>query len=220
MATTTTDPQTGSPLASDSEFGSDDACAVTAQLESNRVLQKIREKTDAVVEKIQPRIAAVSTYARDEPTKAVLIAAASGAALMAMVALMMRTSRPSTLGRGVRTMAAIRDAAIDLADRAHSVASDAIDSAHQRAADAQKHVETAQKKAGEVHKRAGEMADSVAETWANLREQAAPMVERLKPQFDAVASYAREDPARAALGVATAGAVLVGLLALIRRSGD
>jgi diacylglycerol kinase len=46
------------------------------------------------------------------------------------------------------------------------------------------------------------------------------VVDRLKPQFDAVASYAKEDPARAALGVATAGAVLFGLMALIRRSGS
>lgn len=209
MSTTTTAP-TGSAPAHDSEFSNEDESAVTAKLESNRVLQKLREKTDAVVDSIQPRIAAVSTYARNEPTKAVLIAAASGAALMALVALLARSSRPSS--PGARTMAAIRDAAIDLADRAHSVATDAIATTHQRASDAQDRVEA-------VQKRAGEVADSVAETWANLREQAAPVIERLKPQLDAVASYAKEDPARAALGVATAGAVLFGLLALIRHSG-
>ena len=54
-------------------YASDDTLAVTAELESNRVLQKIRDKTDAVVERIQPKIAAVSDYARNEPTKAVLI---------------------------------------------------------------------------------------------------------------------------------------------------
>ena len=91
--------------------------------------------------------------------------------------------------------------------------SDAIGAAHKRAGDAQQRVDA-------VQKRAGEVADSVAETWANLREQAAPVVERLKPQVAAVASYAKEDPARAALGVATAGAVLFGLLALIRHARD
>jgi ElaB/YqjD/DUF883 family membrane-anchored ribosome-binding protein len=211
MSTSTTATPTGSSNVADSEFAGDDESSVTAKLESNRVLQKLREKTDSVVESMQPKIAAVSSYARSEPTKAVLIAAASGAALMALVALMMRSSRPSS--SGARTMAAIRDAAIDLADRAHNVATDAIASTHKHASDAKDRVDAAQKRAGEV-------ADSVAETWASLREQAAPVVERLKPQFDAVASYAKEDPARAALGVATAGAVLVGLLALIRRSGN
>ncbi len=210
MSTTTATP-TGPASTHESEFSGDDESTVTAKLESNRVLQKLREKTDAVVDSIQPRIDAVSSYARNEPTKAVLIAAASGAALMALVALLARSSRPSS--PGARTMAAIRDAAIDLADRAHSVASDAIATTHKRASDAQDRVEA-------VQKRAGEVADSVAETWANLREQAQPVVERLKPQFDAVATYAKEDPARAALGVATAGALLFGLLALIRRSGN
>jgi len=211
MSTTTTASPTGSAPTHDSEFGSEDESTVTARLESNRVLEKLREKTDAVVDSIQPKIDAVSTYVRNEPTKALLIAAASGAALMALVALLARSSRPSS--PGARTMASIRDAAIDLADRAHSVATDAIASTHKRASGAQERVES-------VQKRAGEMADSVAETWANLREQAAPVVDRLKPQLDAVANYAKEDPARAALGVATAGAVLFGLLALIRRSGS
>ena len=212
MSTTTTTTPPGSSKAPDSEFGNFDESTVSAQLESNRVLQKLRDKTDAVVESMQPRIAAVSTYARNEPTKALLIAAASGAALMGLVGLMIRTSRP-TASSGARTMASIRDAAIDLADRAHSVASDAIGAAHKRASDAQQRVD-------DMQKRAGAVAESVAETWANLREQAAPVVERLKPQVAAVANYAKEDPARAALGVATAGAVLLGLLALIRHSRD
>lgn len=211
MSTTTTATPTGASRSPDSEFGSDDESTVSAQLESNRVLQKLRDKTDAVVDSIQPRIAAVSTYARNEPTKAVLIAAASGAALMALLGLLLRSSRPAS--PGARTMAAIRDAAIDLADRAHSVASDAMGAAQQRATDAQQRVDA-------VQKRAGEVADSVAETWQHLREQAAPVVDRLRPQVAAMANYAKEDPTRAALGVATAGAVLFGLLALIRRSGD
>jgi len=68
-----------------------------------------------------------------------------------------------------------------------------------------------------MHKRASEVADTVAETWASLRDQAAPVVDKLKPQIDALATYAKEDPTRAALGVATAGAVLIGLLSLLRR---
>ena len=215
MPTTTTD------TPNETGYASDDELSVTAELESNRVLQKLRDKTDAVVESIQPKIAAVSSYARNEPTKAVLIAAASGAGLMALLALLMRGTRRAPVSTGQRTMAAIRDAAIDLADRAHSVASEAISGAHKRASSAvgtaEQHASDAQQRIEAIQQRASDVADSVAETWANLREQAAPVVERLKPQFDAVANYAKEDPTRAALGVATAGAVLIGLLALLRR---
>jgi ElaB/YqjD/DUF883 family membrane-anchored ribosome-binding protein len=215
MPTTTTDTPNETGYARDEEL------SVTAELESDRVLQKIRDKTDAVVERIQPRIAAVSDYARNEPTKAVLIAAATGAGLMALVALMARSPRPAPVSTGQRTMSAIRDAALDLADRAHSVATEAIGVAHKRASGA---VDVAEHSAGDarhrleaMHKRAGEVADTVAETWASLRDQAAPVVDKLKPQIDALTSYAKEDPTRAALGVATAGAVLIGLLALLRR---
>ena len=213
MPTITTDTPNPTGYASDEEL------SVSAELESNRVLQKIRDKTDAVVERIQPKIAAVSDYARSEPTKAVLIAA--GAGLMALLALLARGSRSTPVSTGQRTMSAIRDAALDLADRAHSVATQAIGTAHKRASSA---VDTAEQQAGEakqrleaMQKRASDVADSVAETWASLREQAAPVVDKLKPQIDALATYAKEDPARAALGVATAGAVLIGLLSLLRR---
>ena len=217
MQTTTTDTPNPTGYATEEEL------SVTAELESGRVLQKIRDKTDAVVESIQPRIAAVSDYARNEPTKAVLIAAATGAGLMALLALLVRGSRPSPspLRTGQRTMAAIRDAAIDLADRAHSVATQAIGNVHKRASTvvgtAEQQAGAAQEKIEAAQQRANEVADSVAETWASLREQAAPVVDRLKPQFDALASYAKEDPTRAAIGIATAGAVLIGLLTLLRR---
>ena len=192
MPTTTTDTPT------QTNYSTEDELSVTAEMESNRVLQKIRDKTDAVVERIQPKIAAVSDYARNEPTKAVLIAAASGAALMALLALLSRSSRPSPVSTGQRTMSAIRDAAIDLADRAHSVATQAIGTAHKRASGAvgtaEQQASDAQHRIEAVQQRATEVADSVAETWASLREQAAPVVERLKPQFDALAGYAKDDP--------------------------
>ena len=220
MPTTTTDTPNDTGYATDSGYASDRDLSVTAELESNRVLQKIRDKTDEMVERIQPQISAVSDYARNEPTKAVLIAAATGAGLMALIALLARGSRPTPVSTGQRTMASIRDAAMDLADRAHSVATDAIGTAHKRASSA---VDSAEQQAGDAQKRldamrsrASDVADSVAETWASLREQAAPMVDKLKPQIDALASYAKEDPKRAALGVATAGALLIGLLGLLR----
>jgi len=206
MTTSTT--SAPSAATSTTHTAGDDSLAEKAAKESNRVLQKLREKTDAVVDRIQPRIDAVSTFARNDPTKAMLIAAATGAALMGVLGLLVRASRPAS--PGARAMASIRDAALDLADRAHVAATDAIEAAHQRAG-------VAQQKVDDVQKRAAAVADSVTETWQNLRDQAAPVIERLRPQIDAVATYAKEDPTRAALGVVTAGAVLFGLLSLLKR---
>ena len=44
------------------------------------------------------------------------------------------------------------------------------------------------------------------------------MIERVRPQIDAATQYVKDDPTRAALGLAAAGAVVAGLLALTRRS--
>ena len=170
----------------------------------------LRRQADAVVDHMRPQIDAVSDYARDEPTKALLIAAATGAGLMALIALMARSSRPALPVPKASTLAAIRDAALDLADRAHTVASDTMD-----------RWATTQKRAGEAYDSAstsvGTAADAASEAWKSLREQTAPVVDKLRPQIDAVTAYARDEPTRAALGVAAAGAVLVGLMTMLRR---
>jgi ElaB/YqjD/DUF883 family membrane-anchored ribosome-binding protein len=186
----------------------EETLAEKAARESKRVLEMLREKKDAVVDSLQPRIEAVSTFARNDPTKAVLIAAATGAALMGVLGLLARSHRPASPGG--RAMASIRDAALDLADRAHVAATDAIGSAHQHAA-------AAQERADDLHARAGAVADGVSNSWQSLRDQTAPVIERFRPQIDAVTAYAKDDPVRAALGVTTAAAVLFGLLSMTRR---
>jgi len=224
MANTTSSATSDSPSAADT-------LAAKANVAYQSASQTLREQTDAVVRRIQPQIDAVTSYARNDPTKAILMSAAAGAALMGIVALLMRSggsSRPdlsslrdlrsardvgSTAGSlAASTLATIRDAAMDLAERARSVAHNAIDSTHQKATDA----------LGSSEKRASQTADSVSDTvadaWNSLRDQAAPVVDRLKPQLEAAANYARDEPARAALGIAAAGAVLIGLMALIRGS--
>jgi hypothetical protein len=60
----------------------------------------------------------------------------------------------------------------------------------------------------------------VSDTWKQLREQAGPVVDRIRPQIDAVTAFAKEDPVKAAAGVALAGAVLAGIAALIRSRLD
>lgn len=226
MATTTT------PYTPDATQGyaakpkSEASFTTTAADESSQVLQKLREKKDAVMDSLQPRLEAVSSYARNDPTKAVLIAAASGAALMALVGLMSRSDRPSQ--RASRAMSRWRDVGYDFADRAQDAASDALSAMQRRAKDARSDADSVQKKgqsrAADLQQRASDMASSAgdvaAETWQSLRDQAAPVIERLRPQIDAVTNYAKEDPARAALGIAAAGAVLLGVLAMIRSSDD
>ncbi|HEX2541330.1 MAG TPA: hypothetical protein VHM00_09645 [Caldimonas sp.] len=221
--------------ASSSTPSAADNLAAKANVAYQSASQAVREQTDAVVKRIQPQIDAVSSYARNEPTKAMLMSAAAGAALMGIVALLVRSggsSRPDMREMGSTasavagsTLSAIREAALDLADRAHSVAQNALDSTHKRAAEA---LGAGEKRAsdtlGSTQKRAADAAesvsDTVAEAWQSLRDQAAPVVDKLRPQFEAAANYAKDEPARAALGIAAAGAVLIGLMALIRNSGS
>ena len=235
MATTT---DTARQFESDTDTGIDSQTAV----------QKLREQADAVVQRIQPQIAAVSTYARNEPTKALLISAATGAALMGLVALLVRSSgRSSPTSLASSTMTAIRDAALDLADSAQGMVADALDTTRSHAADA---VESARSRAAEMadtaRSRAADVADgarsraasaadatrnraaaaaetvseSVADAWKKVRDQAGPVVDKVRPQVEAAANYVREDPTRAALGLAAAGAIIAGLVALARQSSD
>jgi ElaB/YqjD/DUF883 family membrane-anchored ribosome-binding protein len=227
MATNTT------TAARDSTPATDDGA------ETRTAVQKLRQQADAVVGRIQPQIAAVSTYVRDEPTKALLMSAAAGAALMGLFALIVRSSGRSQVpgaSAGLSAMAAIRDAALDLAESAQTMALDALEATQKRAADA---FEATQKRAtdalGATQKRAADalgatqqrasaaadsVSESVADTWKKVRDQAAPVVEKIKPQIDAAAAYAKEEPARTALGLAVTGALIAGLIALARRSED
>ena len=193
-------------MATDTTTAARESTAAGDTAETRTAVQKLREQADAVVGRIQPQIAAVSTYVRDEPTKALLISAAAGAALMGLFALIVRSSGRSQVpgvSAGRSAMAAIRDAALDLADSAQTMALDALEATQKRASAA-----------------ADSVTESVADTWKKVRDQAAPVVEKIKPQLDAAAAYAKEEPARTALGLAVAGAVIAGLIALARQSED
>lgn len=205
--------------------------------EAMTAVQKLREQADAVVQRIQPQIAAVSTYAREEPIKSLLISAAAGAALMGLIALVARSGgRSSASSLAGSTMAAIREAALDLADSAQSMVADVMDATQKRAAAAVDGVsrraaaaadgvtKRATAAADGVSQRAAAAADdvsgAVADAWQKVRDQAAPVVDRVRPQLEAATTYVKDDPARAALGLATIGAIVAGLYALSRRSDD
>jgi len=227
-------------MATNTSTATSDSTTADEGNETRTAVQKLREQADAVVERIQPQIAAVSTYARDEPTKALLISAAVGAAVMGLIALAVRSGSRSptqqTVSAGRSAMAAIRDAALDLADSAQSMAADALEAAQKRVAGAldstQKRVAAARDSVQErvaaardsAQKRAEESADGVSEAaadaWKKVRDQAAPLVDKIRPQIDAAAAYAKDDPVRAAIGLAAAGAIIAGLIALTRSSDD
>src|SRR5215469_4173500 len=108
-------------MTTDTERPSATTGADTDPTTTTTTTRKLRDQADAVVQRIQPQIAAVSTYARNEPTKALLISAAAGAALMGLIALVVRTSgRSSPSSAASSAMAAIRNAALDLADSAQN----------------------------------------------------------------------------------------------------
>ena len=196
----------------------DDTDEITADLaaEAEGTLARLRGQADQLVDRLRPRVDAVAGYVRDEPTKAVLISAAVGAGLMGLIALMVRSNRSSlSLPSSVpTTMSSIRSAAMDLAGQAQGIASKALDKAQKRADKEKKHAMSAANDA------ASDLGDTVADAWKSLREQAGPMVDKIRPQIDAATAYVKDDPARATMGAVAAGAVLLGLMTLLGGSKD
>ena len=196
----------------------EDTEEVTADLaaEAEGTLARLRLQADELVDRLRPRVDAVASYVRDEPTKAVLISAAVGAGLMGLIALMVRPSRsmPALPSSMPTTMSAIRNAAMDLAGQAQDIASQALGKAQKRA---EKEKKTAM---AAVDDATSGLSDTVADAWKSLREQAAPVVDRIRPQIDAATAYVKDDPTRATLGAVAAGAVLLGLLTMLGGSKD
>ena len=54
--------------------------------------------------------------------------------------------------------------------------------------------------------------EGLSDTVNQWKDQAATLVDRVRPQLDSVTGYAKEDPAKALLIAAVAGAALMGLL--------
>ena len=223
--TRVTSPATG-------EVAEDDQ--VDAYLGDGSTMQKLREQADAVVERVRPQIESAQEFARADPMKAILISAAAGAALMAVVGLVVRSSsRPSPMrelerqtSRSASYLSAMREAAVDLADRAQNAAQsalsasqsawsqgkDAIDRGRDQIERGRDALDTERKRAVD---KGTDIQDSLSDTWSSIRDQAQPLIDKLRPQLDAAVDYAKHDPARTALGLAAAGAVIVGLLSML-----
>lgn len=185
--------------------GPGDATAATVAERLAESTKRLQSEASELLENLRPRIDAVASYAKEQPIKTLLIAAACGAVAMGLLTL---AARPS--GRRSTGFGNIRRIAQNAADQATQMASDAIDRASAAADSATK----------SARQSAGSAFDGLADTVKGWRDQAAPLVERFQPQIDSLTSYAKNEPAKSALLVATAGAALAGLLALITSGED
>ena len=190
----------------------------------SNTMQSVKDQASATLEKLRPQLDSVASYAKEEPTKALLIAAATGAGVMALVALMARgSSRPSLSPSMLRDAAydaadRMRGTAYDTANRLRSAASDRTESARKSARDAADRAAAKAEGLMQSTRDAAQSAyDGLADTVQQWKDQAAPLVDRVRPQIDAVTTYAKDDPGKALLIAAAAGAALMGLMSSLTR---
>lgn len=176
---------------------------------------RVKDKAGATLERVRPQLDSVAAYAKDEPTKALLIAAAVGAGVIGLITLVNRSGsrgNRAPSGRHLRRAASAtaddwRQAAAARADDWRKAATQATDNASAQADAALDSVRNAAQTA----------YDSLGETVQQWRDQAAGLAERVRPQLETVTNYTREDPAKALLIAAAAGAALMGLVSTIGR---
>jgi ElaB/YqjD/DUF883 family membrane-anchored ribosome-binding protein len=173
----------------------------------SNTMQTVKDQASATLEKFRPQLDTVASYAKEEPTKALLIAAATGAGIMGLVALMSRSS-------GGRALSAelLRNAAYDAGDNARRSARDIAREATDRAS---AKADALMKQTRGAAQNAYEGLSDTVQQW---KDQAAPLVDRVRPQIDTVMTYAKDDPGKALLIAAAAGAALMGLMSSLNRS--
>ena len=194
-------------------------------------MRDVKEQASQTFERLRPQLDSVATYARDEPTKALLIAAATGAGIMGLIALMSgsgggrRMPSKRSMRRAAYLMAErVRDSARDVGDTMRRSARDAHDDVRQSARGMRDDMrqsanDTAEQAAAKVDEavRSGRSSgkaayEALADTMQQLKEQAAPWVGKVRPQVDHVMGYAKDDPAKALMIAAAAGAALMALI--------
>lgn len=169
-------------------------------------VRTVKEEASATLGRFRPQFDSVTAYVKEEPTKALLIAAAVGAGAMALVALIGRSGGG---GRERRSLSdTLRQAAAEAADSVHKAAQDAASRASAKADGAMKSARGAAQSAYE----------GLTDTVQQWKDQAAPLVDRIRPQIDTVMTYTKDDPAKALLIAAAAGAALMALMGLIGSS--
>jgi ElaB/YqjD/DUF883 family membrane-anchored ribosome-binding protein len=195
-------------------------------------MKTVKDQASEQLERFRPQLDAVSNYAKEEPGKALLMSAAVGAGLMGLVALMVRTGGPrlpstDSLRRAAADAAeSVRRVALDSIDKVRKAAGDSADEARKAAAEkADDMRKSALARAQDVADDLGAQAkgrakaayDSLSDTMEKWRDQAQPLVDKVKPQLDQVMDYAKDDPGKALLLAAAAGAALMGLMSTLTR---
>jgi len=173
----------------------------------SNTMQTVKDQASATLEKLRPQLDTVTTYAKEEPTKALLIAAAAGAGIMGLVALMSRSSSGRALSAEL-----LRSAAYDAGDNARRSARDMAREATDRAS---AKADALMKQTRGAAQNAYEGLSDTVQQW---KDQAAPLVDKVRPQIDTVMTYAKDDPGKALLIAAAAGAALMGLMSSLNRS--
>jgi len=199
-------------------------------------MRGVKDQASATFDRLRPQIDSVASYARDEPTKALLIAAAAGAGIMGLIALLSRSGgdhharsrhawreaardaanrmRDSTRGLGDTLRQSARDVGDSVRQSARQTRDDARSSAADMASRASAHADETLRGGRDTAKAA---YDSLGEAMQQIKDQAAPWVDRMRPQVDQVMTYAKDDPAKALMIAAAAGAALMGLINTLNR---
>ena len=226
MTTDSTTHQSNPDLAGHAAESADAAIRSARQRASDALdglsetMRRVKDQAATLVDKVRPQLDSVTSYAKEEPTKALLIAAAAGAGVMALIALLARSGN-----RRTSSATSLRNAAASTANEWRKAATDRTGSwrksASEAAADAADRADSAMSQAtGAMNstKKAAQTAyDGLNETMQDWKQQAASVAERVKPQIETVTNYAKDDPAKALLIAAAAGAALMGLMSAIGR---
>ena len=162
----------------------------------------VSDAADAVSDTANATMSDLSDMVVRNPVPAALIAAATGAGLMALLGMMGRSSTPypptsipvgSTRGLDYDTL---KKQIADLADRLGNV------------------IPTDQAK-----QRVGDATDAIADTWSGVRDQAMDVIGKFQPQATAAVKMARENPLWTAVVMGALGA-LIGSQLLGKSSDD
>ena len=215
--------------------GADEALQQTAQ-QALGVLSDsynvAKEQVCQVWDDLRPQLDKVAAYAKEEPTKSVLMAAAAGAVLVT-VAMAAGRSRRSVDVEGSKEW--LRSLADEAADQTRSVARRAADEARDAADRAEgparrklrDYVSTAAEQAKSLKEDAVDSAKSMKESavdtarraasqayegaserLSDLRHKADPLIDRFEPQIEQVAGYTKQNPFAALVAAALVGALV------------
>jgi ElaB/YqjD/DUF883 family membrane-anchored ribosome-binding protein len=195
-------------------------------------LETAKEQACKLWDDVRPQLDKVANYAKEEPTKSVLMAVVAGALIVTLVTASRRSKPPVDVAASKKWLRAFaadaaeraRELAQDKADQAREaaedahgaarrslreVAADAADQFKARKDDAVESAKAARDSAVESAKRAATQAyEGVSDRLQDLRGKADPLLEQIQPQLDNVAGYAKKNPLSALIVATAAGALL------------